>query len=206
MWRSSPDWELGGNSSSLSWWESVNTRYKQKALWISCSVHPEDILLRMGEYDTENRFPEPYTFQDRNVHIVAMHPEYDSFSFSNDLVLLRLSEPVKFQPNIVPICLPEDDDDHAGETGWVTGWGRLLQGRLITIYLLLVIHCSRWTIPASLERTWPAYSWQCRVRGIIQEGWLLGGYSGHFYLRRVQRWKEGYLWGGWFCLYIIIGL
>eukprot|EP00092_Neocalanus_flemingeri_P070662 GFUD01086752.1.p1 GENE.GFUD01086752.1~~GFUD01086752.1.p1 ORF type:complete len:329 (+),score=88.38 GFUD01086752.1:160-1146(+) len=90
-------------------------------------VHPEDVLLRMGEYDTENHFPEPYTTQDRDVQIVALHPDYDPISLSNDLVLLRFKEPVRFQPNIVPICIPADDEDHAGETGWVTGWGRLFQ-------------------------------------------------------------------------------
>jgi len=101
-------------------------------------VHPEDIKLRIGEYDTDNSFPEPYGFQDRFVQLVAVHPDYDSFSFANDLVLIKLSEPVRFQPNIVPICIPEDDSDYAGETGWVTGWGRLFQGKQTYILHFLI--------------------------------------------------------------------
>jgi len=124
---------------SLRHWREGSSYHKCGAAlltedWVVTAAHcldgvfPEDLLLRMGEYDTDNNFPEPYTFQDRSVQVVAIHPEYDPVSFNNDLVLLRLTEPVRFQPNIVPICIPEDDDDNAGETGWVTGWGRLFQG------------------------------------------------------------------------------
>ena len=49
-------------------------------------------------------------------------------SFEYDLALLRFYEPVKFQPNVVPICVPEDDEQLVGETAWVTGWGRLYEG------------------------------------------------------------------------------
>ena len=30
-----------------------------------------------------------------------------------------------FQPNIIPICLPSSSNTLVGQTGWVTGWGRL---------------------------------------------------------------------------------
>lgn len=50
-------------------------------------------------------------------------------SFEYDLALLRFYEPVKFQPNVVPICVPEDDKLLVGETAWVTGWGRLYEGQ-----------------------------------------------------------------------------
>ena len=47
----------------------------------------------------------------------------DSDVFDYDIGLLRLNKPIKFQDNIIPICLPEDDNDFVGETAWVTGWG-----------------------------------------------------------------------------------
>ena len=46
--------------------------------------------------------------------------------------MLKLERPVKFHPNIIPICLPESDDDFIEETerstGWATGWGALEEG------------------------------------------------------------------------------
>jgi len=91
------------------------------------SVNPDELLLRMGEYDLNDEFPEPYTFQDRKVQIVASHPKFDPKTFEYDLALLRFYEPVTFQPNIIPVCVPEDDDDLVGSNAWVTGWGRLYE-------------------------------------------------------------------------------
>ena len=49
----------------------------------------------------------------------------DTDTYDYDIGLLRLDRPLKFQDNIMPICLPEDDNDFIGETAWVTGWGNL---------------------------------------------------------------------------------
>jgi len=81
----------------------------------------------MGEFDLDDTTPEPYTFQDRKVAIVITHQEFDPKTFENDLALLRFHEPVVFQPNIVPVCIPQEDQDLVGETAWVTGWGRLYE-------------------------------------------------------------------------------
>lgn len=102
-------------------------------IWVVTAAHcldgllPGDIKLRLGEFDTRKSFPDPHGVEDRSVEIVALHPAYDSISFANDIVLLKMMEPVTFQPHIVPVCLPHDDRDYAGDTGWVTGWGRLAQ-------------------------------------------------------------------------------
>ena len=53
-------------------------------------VNPDELLLRMGEYDLNDEFPEPYSFQDRKVQIVASHPKFDPKTFEYDLALLRL--------------------------------------------------------------------------------------------------------------------
>jgi hypothetical protein len=81
----------------------------------------------MGEYDL-NSMSEPHTHVDRKVQIVASHPKFDPKTFEYDLALLRFYEPVDYQPNIVPICIPEDDRALVGDTAWVTGWGRLYEG------------------------------------------------------------------------------
>lgn len=33
-----------------------------------------------------------------------------------------------FQPNIIPVCVPESDEDFIGRSAHVTGWGRLYEG------------------------------------------------------------------------------
>jgi len=97
------------------------------------SVSPDDLLLRMGEYDL-NSMGEPHQHVDRKVQIVASHPKFDPKTFEYDLALLRFYEPVEFQPNVVPICIPEDDRTLVGETAWVTGWGRLYEGICMLTY------------------------------------------------------------------------
>lgn len=58
-----------------------------------------------------------------------------STSFPKDIIELTLSaflrfyEPVIFQPNIIPVCVPEKDEDFIGRTAYVTGWGRLYEGK-----------------------------------------------------------------------------
>ncbi|XP_064075556.1 serine proteinase stubble-like [Vanessa tameamea] len=87
-------------------------------------VPPSELLVRLGEYDLANE-EEPYGFAERRVQIVASHPHFDPATFEYDLALLRFYEPVTFQPNILPVCVPDDDDDYVGRTAYVTGWGRL---------------------------------------------------------------------------------
>ena len=97
------------------------------------SVSPDDLSLRMGEYDVASN-AEPHSYVDRKVQIVASHPKFDPKTFEYDLALLRFYDPVTFSPNIVPICVPEEDENLVGETAWVTGWGRLYEGERLRDY------------------------------------------------------------------------
>ncbi|KAJ2938197.1 hypothetical protein O0L34_g18536 [Tuta absoluta] len=87
-------------------------------------VPPSELLVRLGEHDLANE-DEPYGYAERRVQIVASHPHFDPATFEYDLALLRFYEPVTFQPNILPVCVPDNDDDYVGKTAHVTGWGRL---------------------------------------------------------------------------------
>ena len=50
--------------------------------------------------------------------------QFDAISFENDLALLELTDPVQYEVNVIPACLPGQAADHlVGQRGWVTGWG-----------------------------------------------------------------------------------
>lgn len=89
----------------------------------------------MGEYDLATD-EEEYPYVERKVQIVASHPQFDSRTFEYDLALLRFYDPVRFQPNIIPICLPppEPQTDYVGQTAYVTGWGRLYEGLCSSVH------------------------------------------------------------------------
>ncbi|ROL48631.1 Serine protease 27 [Anabarilius grahami] len=59
----------------------------------------------------------------RGVQSIIPHPEYDPSQLTNDIALVRLSEPVNFTSYISPICLAANDSVfHNGTTCWSTGW------------------------------------------------------------------------------------
>ncbi|KAH8024040.1 hypothetical protein HPB51_020798 [Rhipicephalus microplus] len=89
-------------------------------------VSPTDILLRLGEYDLKSEH-EPLAHVERRVQIVATHPRFDASTFEYDLALLRLYEPVPFQDNVIPVCVPDTNDTFVGRSAVVTGWGRLYE-------------------------------------------------------------------------------
>ena len=65
----------------------------------------------------------------KNVRRIIIHEDYNSATFENDVALLEVDGPVKFNAHIIPICLPQDDNsDYANRMATVTGWGRLKDG------------------------------------------------------------------------------
>ncbi|XP_068621827.1 serine protease filzig isoform X2 [Battus philenor] len=80
-----------------------------------------------GENDISTNL-EPRRPVAKNVRRVIPHPKYDAATFENDLALLELESPIKYEPHIVPICMPPDDADFTNRMATVTGWGRLKYG------------------------------------------------------------------------------
>ncbi|KAK4007959.1 hypothetical protein OUZ56_013118 [Daphnia magna] len=140
---------VGGNNSKFgSWPWQVSVRRTSffgfssthrcggallNELWVITAGHcVEDLLvsqirMRMGEFDFSS-VQEPYPFVERGVNKKIVHPKYNFFTYEYDLALVRLEEPITFQPNIAPICLPATDESLIGQNGTVTGWGRLSEG------------------------------------------------------------------------------
>lgn len=76
--------------------------------------------------------------QSRKLKRIIPHPLYNQMTSDYDIALLELSEPLQFANTIQPICLP--DSSHvfpAGMSCWVTGWGALREGGIISIMVIL---------------------------------------------------------------------
>jgi len=75
------------------------------------------------EIGLHNRFmKESYTVS-RRISTLHLHESFSMQNMRNDIALLRLSSPVQFRNEIVPVCLPSRAVDITGRTGWLTGWG-----------------------------------------------------------------------------------
>lgn len=54
----------------------------------------------------------------------------------NSLIRLELDSPVDYKSHIVPICMPNDEEEFIGKKAFVTGWGRLKYGAIYSIFHL----------------------------------------------------------------------
>ena len=119
---------------SLRQYKSGQFRHKCGAAlltheWIVTAAHcvkdvtPSNLLVRVGEYNILDT-NEAHEHLNRRITRIITHVNFDKASYEYDIALLRVDEPIPFQPNIIPICLPDTDNDLVGEEGWVTGWGR----------------------------------------------------------------------------------
>ena len=89
----------------------------------------------MGQYDFSVTYPGSLGHIDRKVQNAVIHPKYDPRTYEYDVALLKFEEPVKFEANVIPICLSDGNEDLAGQTGWITGWGRFYKGKESTYTL-----------------------------------------------------------------------
>lgn len=65
----------------------------------------------------------------KNLKQIISHPNYNSFTFDNDIALMELDSPLTFTDYIRPICLPAPQHDFpVGNTVWITGWGATREG------------------------------------------------------------------------------
>ncbi|CAB1452853.1 unnamed protein product [Pleuronectes platessa] len=64
-----------------------------------------------------------------NLKQVISHPNYNEYTFDNDIALMELASPVTYSDYIKPICLPSPQHDfQVGNTVWITGWGATREG------------------------------------------------------------------------------
>ena len=99
-------------------------------MFLRSSITPDDLLVRMGEFDTLST-NEPYPHVDQKAQSIFVHPGYDPYGITTkgyDIALIKLTDPVDYALNQVPICLPQNNSTLVGEIAWVKGFGRLSDG------------------------------------------------------------------------------
>ncbi|XP_077397964.1 ST14 transmembrane serine protease matriptase a [Festucalex cinctus] len=65
----------------------------------------------------------------RNLKRIIPHPNYNDFTFDNDIALMELDAPVAYGDYIQPICLPAAQHNFpVGKTVYITGWGATREG------------------------------------------------------------------------------
>uniref|UniRef100_A0A672IXT4 Suppressor of tumorigenicity 14 protein homolog n=1 Tax=Salarias fasciatus TaxID=181472 RepID=A0A672IXT4_SALFA len=65
----------------------------------------------------------------RSLKRIIPHPNYNDFTFDNDIALMELQSPVTYSDYIQPICLPAAQHNFpTGSTVWITGWGATREG------------------------------------------------------------------------------
>jgi HGF/MSP/plasminogen-like protein len=81
-----------------------------------------NLIVRLGEYDVQETSEPP--FQDYKVVDAIIHASYHSGTLRNDMALLILELPVKYNSYIAPVCLPEPGVSYGPGLCSVTGWGK----------------------------------------------------------------------------------
>merc|ERR1712013_296519 len=86
-------------------------------------AEPSKLKVRCGEWDTQSQI-EPRAHQDRAVHQVDLHPEFNGRNLANDWALLYTTEKFELQEHIDTICLPEPEQVFEEQDCFATGWGK----------------------------------------------------------------------------------
>uniref|UniRef100_A0A7M4FUU6 Peptidase S1 domain-containing protein n=1 Tax=Crocodylus porosus TaxID=8502 RepID=A0A7M4FUU6_CROPO len=64
---------------------------------------------------------------DRGQYI--MHPNFNKTTMESDIALLQLTEPLKFNHYVRPVCLPEEEEEvQPSQVCTITGWGAYDEG------------------------------------------------------------------------------
>ncbi|MBN3307043.1 ST14 protein, partial [Amia calva] len=96
--------------------DDSKVRYSQPSVW--------EVYLGLH---TQNQ-PDKNTVKTGLKRIIA-HPNYNHYTFDNDIALMELDNPVTLSKLIWPICLPTSTYVFpAGKSVWITGWGATKEG------------------------------------------------------------------------------
>ncbi|KAM0734724.1 Trypsin-1 [Formica fusca] len=104
----------------------INSRYVLTAAHCIDKFDETKLTVRIMEHNRNSTSES--TTQNFKVEKAFKHSGYSTINYDNDIALIKLREPIKFQGSMRPACLPEPGKTFAGEKGIVTGWGAINEG------------------------------------------------------------------------------
>nr|XP_012215619.1 PREDICTED: trypsin-1-like [Linepithema humile] len=101
----------------------INSQYVLTAGHCVKWTNHADISVGLGMHDIENK-NEGYV---ASIDKIILHKDFESdyLHDTNDIALIRLKDPVTFDENVRPACLPHKGTDYTEHNVKVTGWGRV---------------------------------------------------------------------------------
>ena len=131
-------WQVALNASGrmICGGSLINSR------WVLTAAHcvygytnPTRYSVDLGVHDRQNLESWATT---RQVEKVIYHESYSSSQIKNDVALLKLSSPVTYSKEIVPVCVAKGDVDYSHAPTFATGFGSLYSGGGVHRYLMEV--------------------------------------------------------------------
>ncbi|GAB0098484.1 venom protease [Sergentomyia squamirostris] len=99
----------------------ITDRHVLTAAHCTDKLKPEDLFIRLGEYDFGIR--DETRARDFKVSEIREHPDYDPTTYESDIAIVKLKRPTLFNTYIWPICMPPIGETWEGYSAVVTGWG-----------------------------------------------------------------------------------
>lgn len=136
MYVRAGEYNLGIDDEPLSYVErkaktlvihpKYQSSYQDKALKTMARL---DVLMKQFGIEDSNPFlSTDDTFLD---NAALIFQDWKITDDNYDIALLKLDRPMEFQANVIPICLPQDENDFQGKTAWATGWGNIGKGYIL---------------------------------------------------------------------------
>ncbi|XP_050081448.1 uncharacterized PE-PGRS family protein PE_PGRS54-like [Anopheles maculipalpis] len=97
---------------------------------------PEEVKVRLGEWDTQTK-NEMFDYQDRNVVEIVSHAEFYKGGLFNDVALLFLDKPAELMETVNTICLPPANHNFDLSRCFASGWGKDVFGKQGTYQVIL---------------------------------------------------------------------
>lgn len=113
----------------------INRRWVVTAAHCVYNTVSSGLRIRLGEWNMRDT-SEPYAHEDYDIERKEVHPGYNPSDFQNDIALLRLNRDVVYKEHIIPVCLPNQNEEFTKQTATVTGWGRTAHGATTTPEIL----------------------------------------------------------------------
>ncbi|XP_049545241.1 PE-PGRS family protein PE_PGRS16-like isoform X4 [Anopheles darlingi] len=98
--------------------------------------NPQDITLRLGEWDTQTK-NEMFDYQDRKAVEIVTHAEFYKGGLFNDVALVFLDKPAELMETVNTICLPPPDFNFDASRCFASGWGKDVFGKQGTYQVIL---------------------------------------------------------------------